>query len=94
MADNSVNSSRNDGKRPPFCDQTESGVCLWDNLDAWARLGEEDAATARAAIGGVDDAAAIIKAGRIAERIRRDAQDIGDQARKVIPCDHCPGRRK
>ena len=94
MADNSVNSSRNDGKRSPFCDQTESGVCLRKNLDAWAQLGEEDAAAARVNIGGVDDAGAIIQAGRDAARILKDAQDLAAESGKVELCDHCPRRRR
>lgn len=94
MADDNVSSSVRDGKRSPFCDQTESGVCLRDNLDAWARLGQEDAATARAAIGRVDDAIVIIKAGRDAERIMRDVQNLAEESQEVELCNHCPRRRK
>lgn len=81
------------GPFQPHCMQTKSGRCLADNLDQWAQLGNEAADEARGDVGGLDDSAVIIQAGRNAARILKDANDLLAQSREVALCDHCPRRR-
>lgn len=82
-----------EGKWPPYCNQTESGRCLADNLEQWAQLSREEADGARSDIGDVDDSSFIIQAGRVAAKILSDAKDLDAQSREVVLCDHCPRRR-
>lgn len=81
-------------KWSPYCSQTVSGACLYDNLQQWGDLGVSEAKIVRNDIGSSDDATSIIEAGRDAKRISDDVDRLYDASDEVELCAHCPRRRE